>query len=145
MFIKEFFHGASVIVTDKCCFDCKAIQKVLGSETRVLLDIFHAINRIIKELPAPSRYKGFPCNLERIQQSVAWIFRQADDRVGVRKKLTPSRLFQMKALDSLILEIDALKGKQKLSSNNLTNAITNLKSHIEHGCTEYIPVGVVTS
>ena len=44
-FVKDFMGGCSSIVTDNCCSDRNIIQEILGDETLVLLDLFHAMQR----------------------------------------------------------------------------------------------------
>ena len=44
-FVKDFMGGCSSIVTDNCCSDRPIIQEILGDNTLVLLDLFHAIQR----------------------------------------------------------------------------------------------------
>ena len=71
-----------IICTDNCCTVRRKLQDIFGNETFICLDLFHAVQRIVKSLP-----KRHPLYLY-CKKDVSMIFRGPMDLTVKWKHLT---------------------------------------------------------
>ena len=72
-----------IICVDNCCIVRKKLQDIFGNDTFISLDLFHAVQRIVKSMP-----KKHPLFLH-CKRDVSMIFRDPMDRGHKREKVTP--------------------------------------------------------
>lgn len=73
-----------LVLTDNCCKDKCKVAQILGSNVIVKLDLFHAVQRILKAVAKhhPSFY--------HLKEDLKLVFRDFGDVGRVRKSKTPS-------------------------------------------------------
>ena len=121
---------------DNCCALRQKIQGVFGSQVKVFLDIFHAVQRVTKKIPKKHPY----CH--ECLKSLTLVFRDPVDQGPVRTMVTPP-------IDQLKKQVLAFKAKWKDINHNdkpilPPEAIAELQSllvHINKGCLSGIAPG----
>ena len=138
-------HSSGVPITsvyvDDCCKSRNKIKSIFGNETLVKLDIFHATQRIIKTLS--KRHNSFQKCIHDFQL----VFRENGDSGSRRMRNTPVPDAMLKNLERFEMKWKAVKNNddKPLFSQATTQAISNLKQHIRHGCLSDIPPGCGTN
>ena len=113
----------------------KKIQSSLGNDTSVKLDVFHAVQRIVRTLP--KRHECFSQCLEKLRL----VFRTAGDSNKKRTSNTPSPDVMLRNMERFVHEWKDVKsgsGKNLFTLDTL-QAIEKLKRHITAGCLSNIP------
>ena len=82
-----------IICTDNCCTVRRKLQDIFGNETFICLDLFHAVQRIVKSLP-----KRHPLYLY-CKKDVSMIFRGPMDQGPKREMATPDSEIMLKNLN----------------------------------------------
>ena len=73
------------VIVDDCCKEQKLYQSVFGEKTKVKLDLFHAVQRVVREIPD----KGDLHSLKLVRE-FGLIFREDNDQGEKRTLATPS-------------------------------------------------------
>lgn len=73
-----------LVLTDNCCKDKCKVAQILGSNVIVKLDLFHAVQRILKAVA--KRHPSF----YHLKEDLKLVFRDFGDVGRVRKSKTPS-------------------------------------------------------
>lgn len=129
-----------VIALDNCCQWRDKLQNLLG-DVRVVLDIFHAVQRITKTIPMGNVFR------RDLLVDIRNLFRRPGDQGPRRTQRTPDQ-------DTLKENFAAFRQKwtgvasnegQAALSQETHKALTNLERHIEKGCLSEIDVGVGTN
>lgn len=127
--VEEFF-------IDNCCSWRRKLQSIFGSEMRVLLDIFHAVQRISTKL--------FKHHLFHSQcvHDLSLVFRDPTDQGSVRTLETPAPTVLVDNLKKFLRKWkDVDHEGQKLITPNVMQQITAIQKHMERGCLSHIKVG----
>ena len=125
---------------DNCCALRPKLQAIFGSQLKVLLDVFHAVQRISRKIP-----KRHPYNSECLK-SLRLVFRSPSDQGSVRTQPTPP-------IDVLRMQLLNFQSKWEGISHNgkavlPLAAICEIRSlliHIDKGCLSGIPPGCGTT
>ena len=124
-------HGKHVeeCFVDTCCSLRPKLQRIFGPQLKVYLDIFHAVQRISKQIP-----KRHPYHQECLR-SLQLVFRDPVDQGPTRTKSTPSPsiLRQQLLQFQTVWEGISYNGREILSPA-VKNEIRCLLVHIDKGC-----------
>jgi hypothetical protein len=139
---EDLLHGGvQFFMLDNCCSWRKKIHEVFGEETRVLLDLFHATQRVTKTIVKSHPFQA------NCKHECAMVFRHIDDRGEKRQKETPPKEILIENVDSFaekwkhISESSAVP----LLRDSFEKEVANIRKHIELGCLSDIPPGYSTS
>ena len=127
--------GLKTIYIDDCCRLRGKIQSVFGSEIKVKLDIFHAVQRVTRTLPKNHS------NLKECLKDFRLVFRKDGDSGCKRLEDTPIPEVMLSKFNRFISKWNGVKdgkGIQLFSSDTL-KATERLKHHITCGCLSNIP------
>ena len=121
---------------DNCCAWRGKLQDIFGSEMLIKLDLFHAVQRVVKSIPKRHPFAYRCCQAFRL------VFRDPSDAGEKRSLQTPS---PQVILDNINKFLETWKDISHENQVVLTVAavkeIDNLKKHVRKGCLSYIPVG----
>ena len=132
-------RNVNLCFTDNCCSWMKKLQSVFGVGLTVKLDIFHAVQRIVKKIP-----KRHPFSF-RCAQAFTLTFRRPHDHGNKRKDPTPSPEVMSKQLDDFVLTWkDVLFEEKPVLTLDALKEIVKLRVHIKKGCLSDIPPGCGT-
>ncbi len=129
-------HNIRIVYVDNCCQWRAKIQSVFGEQVKVLLDIFHAVQRVSKTIP-----KRHPFHSACLQD-LRLVFRTPGDYGEKRTKPTPSP-------DNIIKNLEIFSERwcsvsydnRYLFSESTKVEIEKLKVHAKKGCLSDIDVG----
>ena len=124
-----------VVYIDNCCSLRKKIKRILGNDTIVKLDVFHAVQRIVRTLP--KRHEFF----HKCLQQLRLVFRTDGDSSKKRISNTPAHDVMLQKMETFVdewKEVKSTSGKS-LFTNDTFQAIKNLNKHIASGCLSNIP------
>lgn len=129
-------HSIKVIYIDNCCLWRAKIQAIFGDQIKVLLDVFHAFQRVSKTIP-----KRHPFHAACLQD-LRLVFRLPGDYGDKRTKPTPKP-------DELLNNLDKFSNKwcdvtfhgHKIFTDSTKLEIEKLKVHARKGCLSDIAVG----
>ena len=121
---------------DNCCTWRKKLQDVFGSNLTVLLDIFHAVQRITSKMS-----KRHPFNFQCVQD-LKLAFRDPSDRGPQRMQTTPDRTILHQNLASFVAKWKDIEynGVRVLPPSALREVNCILK-HVNRGCVSNILPG----
>lgn len=129
-----------IICVDNCCTVRGKLQAIFGSDTFICLDLFHAVQRIIKSMPK-KHPMFFHC-----KRDVSMIFRDPMDRGSKRKMVTPDCNTMLKNFEDFVKKWKGVEFKgSNIMNNNVSNALNHLRVHILKGCLSGIPPGCGTN
>jgi hypothetical protein len=142
--LKERFENMgtklSGIFVDNCCKWRDSLSQIFP-DIPVKLDLFHAVQRVVRELPKRSKFcKDFG-------NEFGLVFRQINDHGVNRTKPTPISNVILNNIERFICKWITIKlddGTDVLSKKVLSE-IENLKRHIKKGCLSDIDVGCGTN
>ena len=125
------------VYIDNCCSLRKKVQCILGNNTNVKLDVFHAVQRIVRTLP--KRHSHYHKCLEKLRL----VFRTDGDSGKERVSATPPPDVMLRNMDRFIHEWKEVKSASGVSifSPDALRAIQNLRKHIRAACLSNIPPG----
>ena len=111
---------------DNCCSDAPTIHAIFGSQTSVKLDLFHAVQRISKEV----KKKHMDSNLRKLfNHDLRMVFRRKGDFSDEKRRLsTASPTIIAKNLEDF-----EHRWQDKLPKGAI-KAIHNLMPHAKRGC-----------
>lgn len=141
--LKRRFHRQnkrmSLCFTDNCCSWRKKLQSVFGVDLTVKLDVFHAVQRIVKKIPKRHPF-AFHC-----AQAFSLVFRHPYDHGERRTKPTPGPETMNRQLDSFVLTWKDIRFEEKsVLPLQALKEIENLRKHINANCLSNIPPGCGT-
>ena len=133
-------HTINTVYIDNCCHWRAKIRAVFGEQVKVLLDLFHAVQRISKTLP-----KRHPFHAACLHD-LRFVFRQPGDYGEKRTMATP-------APDKIVQNLEKFYEKwsdvsyedQHIFSESTKSEIEKLKVHASKGCLSNINVGAGTN
>ena len=136
--MRAHMQGSQIqtVYIDNCCQWRRKLQEVFGQDCAIKLDLFHAVQRIVRKIPKRHPFHGTFCS------ELTLAFRQSGDYGTSRTKTTPQ--------PSIVLSnLDQIKQKWKqivyqgvpLLSDEAIEEIEKLGRHIMKGCLSDIPVG----
>lgn len=121
---------------DNCCSWRSKLQSVFTSSCDVKLDLFHAVSRVVTEMPKRHPFHG-ACSADFTK-----VFRVVDDLGPIRKKPTPKSEEILKHLDQFVAKWKNLKFEDRpILTVKAVDEIRKLRKHITKGCLSEIPVG----
>ena len=125
---------------DNCCLLRSKLQNVFGPQLHVYLDLFHAVQRITKQIP-----KRHPYYAECLK-SIQLVFRDKSDRGPVRTMATPSpHILRQQLIEfETTWERITYNGRAVISPAT-KKEIRCLMVHIDNGCLSGIPRGCGTN
>ena len=80
---KEGGANVEFIAIDNCCQWRNKLERVFGSHDKIVLDVFHAVQRVTRKIP-----KRHPFHYQ-CQQALRLVFRESGDHGRLRQKCTP--------------------------------------------------------
>ena len=116
------------------------MQEIFGSQCKVKLDIFHAVQRVVLKIPKRHPFHS-PC-----ARDMGMVFRDDGDHGLVRTKSSPSSEKILANLKSFVAKWKSVvfDGNRVLPTAALVE-IEKLKVHINKGCLSEIPTGCGTN
>ena len=127
--VKEFY-------IDNCCSLRSKLQGVFGSDLKVYLDIFHAIQRISQKMPKRHPYY-YVC-----LHGLRMVFRDPADHGDIRTKSTPSPEIIHQQLLHFQSQWEGMKYKERLILPPAAiKEIKCLLVHVDRGCLSGISPG----
>jgi hypothetical protein len=131
-------HGCTVktVYVDNCCQWRNKIREVFGSNVTVLLDLFHAVQRITRKIP--KRHPFYGACVEQLRL----VFRSSGDCGIERTKPTPSPTQLLQNVDSFISQWKDVSHENRfVLTKECLEEFEKLKVHIMKGCLSQIPPG----
>ena len=131
--LKSCMHQPVTVFVDNCCQQISKLKEILGEEITVRLDIFHAIQRIVRVMP--KKHPMFTYCLRDLRL----VFRKPSDIGNSRQKPTPNS-------DQIISNLDSFVKKWcnigwKVFNEKMYAQVNALKLHITRGCLSSIVEG----
>ena len=124
------------VYVDNCCQWRNKIREVFGSNVTVLLDLFHAVQRITRKMP--KRHPFYGACVEQLRL----VFRSPGDHGIERTKPTPLAPELLQNIDSFISQWkDVSHENQLILTKECLEEFEKLKVHIIKGCLSRIPPG----
>ena len=139
--IKDFLRTkVDMIILDNCCQWNKKISTIFP-EAKIKLDLFHAVQRIMKCISMKSEYRA------EITKSLRAVFRQNNDGTKERKFQTPDKDDIERAFKSFEIRWADINDEHgtEIFNNSSKRACCNLLRHIQKGCLSNIPPGIGTN
>ena len=129
-----------MVIVDNCCTSRCKLQSILGNQTEVKLDLFHASNRITRHMS-----RKHPMFYQCIRD-VKLLWRDPKDLGSKRQLPTPSS-------KQILLNIDDFLRKwqnctvngSKLITETVLHQLQNIQNHARKGCLSNIPVSTGTN
>ena len=88
---------------DNCCTWEKKLQEVFGQNLNVKLDLFHAVQRVIKKVPKrDKRERTMKLIRQRMINDLRMVFRDPADIGSTRMANTPSPAVMLRNLDNFL-------------------------------------------
>ncbi|KAJ7373400.1 hypothetical protein OS493_012993 [Desmophyllum pertusum] len=129
-------NNVKLCIIDNCCAWRGKLQDVFGSEMLVKLDLFHAVQRVVKCIPKRHPFAYRCCQAFRL------VFRDPSDAEEKRSLQTPSPQVMMDNINKFLKTWkDISHGNQAVLTVAAIKEIEKLKKHVTKGCLSYIAVG----
>ena len=129
-----------LIAVDNCCQWRKKLQDVFGTQVRVVLDIFHAVQHMMKKMPKRHPYY-YQC-----VQDLQLVFRDSGDHELTRHQTTPEPTKMLENLEAFVQRWRNIDSNNwKVLSKEALAEINRLNCHIAKGCLSGIPCGCGTN
>jgi hypothetical protein len=142
--LKERFNRLGTVIEgvfiDNCCKWRTMINSVFP-EVPVKLDIFHAVQRIVKKIPKKKKLS------KELANDIGLVFRKTNDLGLSRMYSTPEPYVILDNLKKLETKWQhpTYKNGKKILSKDIKGEIKKLKIHVKKGCLSNIPPGCGTS
>lgn len=128
------------IYIDNCCHWRNKLNTVFGEHVEVHLDLFYAVQRLVKKIP-----KRHP-HAHHCMAEFRLVFRQACDHGEKRNLPTPELEEMLQNLDVFVNRWENVQGNGKrILCGEALHEIDNLKVHIRKGCISGISPGCGTN
>ena len=119
------------IFVDDCFKSRNKLQNIFGSNVRIMLDIFHATQRITKKFSRNHYLKSFKL-----------VFRADSDTGETRKAPTLDPKTLENNIDKFVEQWSSrISGERPILNEPLIKAINNLRVHVRRGCLSNIQPG----
>ena len=119
-----------MFVSDNCCSDRPFLQGIFGEHVKVKLDLFHAISRIIREIPKKKMPRK---STMMFAEQLRLCFRTCGDTASKRQQPTAPLKDITKKLKDLKTQWESTLPPKAVKE------ITNLqKLHAQNGCLRYV-------
>lgn len=129
-------ESIKTVYVDNCCHWRRKIQDVLGSDVTVLLDVFHAVQRITCRIP--KRHPFYAACVHDLRL----VFRSLGDNGEQRSKPTPQPSKLVENINAFLARWKNVShGGKYILTNETLAEIEKLKMHMLKGCLSGIPVG----
>ena len=134
------------IIIDNCCSVKKKINAIFGSNVPIKLDLFHALKRILDQIPR----KGVTADLRGVRQAMIknlrLCFRDDNDFGHSRKRSTPPPDKMEKNLQDFLRKWSTeLVNDLRVLPDKAVAEINKVMKHVRLGCLSGIPPGVGTN
>ena len=118
------------VIVDDCCKEKKLYQSIFGDSVKVKLDLFHAVQRVVRELPEKSDIGSL-----KFSKEFRLVFRANEDQGCIRTMATPSPAAIKGNLELFLDRYDSFLSSLEITKKcKIMNEITKLRGHIEKGC-----------
>ena len=118
------------VIVDDCCKEKKLYKSIFRLDVEVKLDLFHAVQRVVRELPDK---KGIECL--KFSKEFVLIFREDGDLEEKRTMPTPPAPVIEKNLKQFIKRYERyLNSLNEAKRHKIENKIKSLERHIDSGC-----------
>ncbi len=126
---------------DNCCAWRGKLKEVFGENVEVKLDLFHAIQRIIKTIPKRGKKDSVTKMIRRrMTNDFTMIFRDPSDHGPSRTTNTPSKLKILEQLDNFLSKWEHEKyGEDNILPGSTITELGHLRKHVQKGCLSGIP------
>ncbi len=135
-------NGPEYFIIDTCCTWRNKLQETFGKCTKVLLDLFHATQRITRTI-----VKTHPFQRSCVHDC-SLVFRKSDDQSNERKMETAPKEIILKNLDEFSRKwkhISETSSDGPLLRETFDVQVKNLRKHVALGCLSGIPPSFSTS
>lgn len=135
-------NGLEYFMIDNCCTWHKKLQETFGKNTKVLLDLFHATQRLTRTI-----VKTHPFQRSCVRDC-SRVFRRSDDQSNERKMETAPKENILKNLDEFSRKwkhISETSTDGPLLRDSFNEQVKNLHKHVALGCLSGIPPSYSTS
>lgn len=128
------------ILVDNCCTIRRKLKESFGQEIFVKLDVFHAVQRITKNIP--KRHPMYRMCIDDLQL----IFRQPCDLGHIRNKATADSVQILENINRFVMKWKccAING-WNIMNEKVLKEIDSVKVHVSEGCLSNIKVGAGTN
>jgi hypothetical protein len=126
---------------DNCCMWRKKLEDVFGERLDVKLDLFHAVQRVIKKIPKRDK-RGRTLKLvrQRMINDLRMVFRNPSDIGPNRMSNTPSPAAMLENIDKFLKKWKHQKYEEEpVLPGQAIEELRKLKIHVENGCLSDIP------
>ena len=129
----------NTVYVDNCCHVSKKLKSIFGQDIQIKLDLFHAVQRILRAVSNRSPL------YTRFSKELRHCFRQSTNCAKERNMNTPTA-------QEISMNLRRFKGRweclaykdKKFLNNKAAKEIDNLLVHAEKGCLSDIPPGAGT-
>lgn len=134
--LKSRIHQPVTVFVDNCCQQRSKLTQIFGEDITVSLDIFHAIQRLVKVMP--KKHPMFNYCLRDLRL----VFRRSSDIGNSRQKPTPDNDELISNLDNFVKKWKNIElNGWKLFNQKMYAQVNALKLHISRGCLSNIVEG----
>ena len=128
------------VLVDNCCHVRNKIKRIFGEQANVSLDLFHAVQRLTREL---SRFHPL---YQYCINDLKLLFRDPRDKGNRRTMPTPDPEQLLTNANNFIQKWYAMeKDGKKLITEKFMKEFNSLKVHMSRGCLSCIPCGAGTN
>ena len=121
-------NNAKLCVIDNCCSQRRKIQEVFGSEMEVKLDLFHAVQRVVRCIPKQHPFAYHCCQAFRL------VVRDPSDSRERRVLLTPSKQVILEKIAKFLnIWKDITYADQAVLPAAAVKEIKKLEKHVNKG------------
>ena len=117
------------------------LQDVFGADLSVKLDLFHAVQRVIKKIPKRDpRGRTLKFIRQRMINDLRMVFGMSSDIGPTRMNDTPSPAEMLKNIDNFLKKWKNQKHEEdNVLPSQAVEELNKLKKHVEKGCLSGIP------
>ena len=121
-------NNAKLCVIDNCCSQRRKIQEVFGSEMEVKLDLFHAVQRVVRCIPKQHPFAYHCCQAFRL------VVQDPSDSRERRVLLTPSKQVILEKIAKFLnIWKDITYADQAVLPAAAVKEIKKLEKHVNKG------------
>ena len=133
-------------MVDNCCSVRAKLRDIFGQNPAVKLDLFHAIQKIIVQIPKRQANPALRKTQRVMIKELRLCFRAHDDIGQIRKQATPSSEELENNLCSFLKrwQAEKIEGVCVLPKSAV-DEVEKLHKHVRSGCLSGIPVGIGTN
>jgi hypothetical protein len=133
---QEMNSEVKTVYVDNCCQWRQKIKEVFGPDVTVLLDVFHAVQRVTRKMPKKHPFHSI------CVQDFRLVFRLPGDYGPTRTKATPQPPQLLENINSFVQRWKGIVHNDRcVLTKDSIEEIEKLKVHIHKGCLSGIIVG----